>query len=378
MSGWGSQMISRISALFIGLMCMLFTVPSLAQTIVYSENFIGGVGYSPGSSQWNNWISFRASLTGGYNFITVKGSLAPVGLTCTNPTTATQIANALNTGTTSSFSCDGNSWKVGTCGIGIELNVGTGTICTCNVGLSVRPTLQVSNPNWGGLGGTTCFAPSQTLTVELSVDTTLPVVTITNVPAITDGSTPFIATFTFSEDISGMSLADVTAALTNATATGLTETIANRRFIVTITPNGAGDVSVGLNSAAVQDAAGNGNAAATPQVAILFVPDPSLSVTVTANDTSDVVAGQVITYTYVVVNDGNQIISDISLSDVHGGSGTAPAPNADSAILTDTGTIGDSTNLTTGDGSWDVLAPGDILSVDALYTITQQDIDTLQ
>ncbi len=106
--------------------------------------------------------------------------------------------------------------------------------------------------------------------------------------------------------------------------------------------------------------------------------NPSLLVTKVADDTTDVVLNQVITYTYTVTNNGNVPITGIALSDAHGGSGTAPAPDADAATLTDNGTTGDSPNLTTGDNEWDTLAPGDVLTVTATYTVTQSDIDNLQ
>ncbi|MCB1441210.1 MAG: DUF11 domain-containing protein, partial [Nitratireductor sp.] len=105
---------------------------------------------------------------------------------------------------------------------------------------------------------------------------------------------------------------------------------------------------------------------------------PALTVTKSASDTTEVTVGQVITYTYTITNTGNQTISAIKLSDAHGGSGTAPAPDPDSAMLTDNAPTGDSTNPTTGDGEWDVLAPGDVLTVTATYTVTQTDVDTQQ
>ena len=558
----------------------------------YSENFSAAVGYSPGSSQWDNWDSFRAALSGTFSAARINGTLDATGRSCTNPTLATQIANGLNAQTDFSIVCDGHTWRSSTCGVGKELTVGSGSSCQCSSDHTVRPQIGASNTNWGGIGGTTCNAPSQTITVEFFGDTVSPNVTITDVPAATDGSTPFVGTFTFSEVVTGLTLSEINAALTNATASTLTEIIPNRRFTVTITPNGAGNVSVGLNAGVVQDSAGNNNTAATPQVAILDSTPPSVSilnapsfhdgstafnvtfefsedvinfdfsditlgnatasnfvtvdsntytadinpssgsditidvasavaqdlagndnaaatqvmvgfpsasinkvvdvsnvttlpaaltytitvtntgtanlasptltptlaqssnslsldaspivssgdtnannildvgetwiytgiytvtqanmddfgditctmsfiatgiaaiattaetttisanplltVTKTADKTTDVVAGEDVTYTYVVTNAGNQTLTNISLSDAHGGTGTAPAPNADTATLTDNGQTGDSTNTTTGDNVWDQLAPGDILTATTVYTVTQEDIDTLQ
>ena len=106
--------------------------------------------------------------------------------------------------------------------------------------------------------------------------------------------------------------------------------------------------------------------------------NPSLTVTKSASDTVNVSVGQVITYTYTITNTGNQTISAIKLSDSHDGSGPAPAPDPDTATLTDNAPTGDSNNDTTGDGEWDALAPGDVLTVTGTYTITQNDVDTQQ
>ncbi len=106
--------------------------------------------------------------------------------------------------------------------------------------------------------------------------------------------------------------------------------------------------------------------------------NPALSITKSASDKTDVTVGHTVTYTYTITNTGNQTISAIQLSDAHGGSGTPPAPDADSATLTDNAPTGNSANSATGDGAWDSLAPGDVLTVTAPYTVTQTDVDTLQ
>ena len=104
--------------------------------------------------------------------------------------------------------------------------------------------------------------------------------------------------------------------------------------------------------------------------------NPALTVTKVASDTTDVTLNQVITYTYRVENTGNQTITNVTLSDAHNGSGAAPVPGGET-LTTDTAPLGDSTDGGIN-GTWDSIAPGDIVTFTATYTVTQSDVDTLQ
>jgi uncharacterized repeat protein (TIGR01451 family) len=99
-------------------------------------------------------------------------------------------------------------------------------------------------------------------------------------------------------------------------------------------------------------------------------------VTKVADKTSNVNAGDVITYTYTVTNDGNVTINNLTLADVQNAAGPAPVPGSE--ILSDTPPNGNSTDTTANDGVWDVLAPGDTLTFTATYTVKQADVDNLQ
>jgi large repetitive protein len=113
-------------------------------------------------------------------------------------------------------------------------------------------------------------------------------------------------------------------------------------------------------------------------VSVAVVPaGPALLVTKVASPDTNVPAGTVVTYTYTVTNSGNQVLTNISLNDVHAGSGPAPVP-ANETLTTDSGTANDSTDATANDGQWSALAPGDVITLTAIYTITQSDVDTQQ
>ncbi len=101
-----------------------------------------------------------------------------------------------------------------------------------------------------------------------------------------------------------------------------------------------------------------------------------MSVTKTADKILNVVAGDVITYTYKVLNDGNVTIQNISLADVHNAASPAPIPGSET--LTDVPPLGNSTDVTPSDGVWSTLAPGDTITFTATYTVTQSDVDNLQ
>ena len=102
----------------------------------------------------------------------------------------------------------------------------------------------------------------------------------------------------------------------------------------------------------------------------------NLSVTKEADVVTNVVVGQTITYTYRVTNTGDQVMSNITLSDVHNGSGTPPVPTGE-VLTNDSLPAGDSSDGGVNE-SWDILAPGDEVTFTGTYVVTQSDVDTLQ
>ncbi len=112
-----------------------------------------------------------------------------------------------------------------------------------------------------------------------------------------------------------------------------------------------------------------------PIVSNYQCPAPSLSMTKVADNPGPYTAGDVVTYTYTVLNDGDQIVRDIAIADTHNGSDPAPVPGNET-LLTDAAPTGDSTDAGTNN-SWDVLAPGDTVVFTGTYIITAIDAANL-
>jgi uncharacterized repeat protein (TIGR01451 family) len=81
---------------------------------------------------------------------------------------------------------------------------------------------------------------------------------------------------------------------------------------------------------------------------------PSILLVKSVDDATDVTAGQVLTYTYMVTNNGNTTLNNVSVADIHNGTGTL-------------GTISPAVIAS--------LAPLAVTIFTATYTVTQEDID---
>ena len=116
---------------------------------------------------------------------------------------------------------------------------------------------------------------SNTAATQLSAtfDGTVPTVAISG--ASGNINTPFTATITFSEDVTGFDVSDI--AVTNATLSGFTGT--GSTYTVFVTPTADGAVTLDVAAAAALDVANNSNTAAT-QLAVNFdatVPTVAIS-----------------------------------------------------------------------------------------------------
>ena len=126
---------------------------------------------------------------------------------------------------------------------------------SATVGLAIAASHNIQDGASNALSNT---APTGTNDNSYVVDNTAPSVTISGVPSASDA--PFTATFTFSEAVTGFAVGDIT--LGNATASSFTST-STTVYTALVTPTAAGAVTVDVPANAAQDAAGNGNTAAT-------------------------------------------------------------------------------------------------------------------
>ena len=137
-------------------------------------------------------------------------------------------------------------------------------------GVSATVTLAIAashNIEDGASNALSNTAPTGTNDNSYVVDNTAPTVTISGVPATSDA--PFTATFTFPEAVTGFAVGDIT--LGNATASSFTVT-STTVYTALVTPTAAGAVTVDVPANAAQDAAGNGNTAATRASSTYAVP----------------------------------------------------------------------------------------------------------
>ena len=161
---------------------------------------------------------------------------------------------------------------------------------SATVGLAIAASHNIQDGASNALSNT---APTGTNDNSYVVDNTAPTVTIGDVPAISDA--PFTATFTFPEAVTGFAVGDIT--LGNATASSFTVT-STTVYTALVTPAATGAVTVDVPANAAQDAAGNGNTAAT-RASSTYTGSATRGVTVSATVLT-VTEGTTGTYTVVL------------------------------------------------------------------------------
>ncbi|WBX73326.1 gliding motility-associated C-terminal domain-containing protein [Tenacibaculum pacificus] len=140
------------------------------------------------------------------------------------------------------------------------------------------------------------------------------------------------------------------------------EDLDNSEVINTATV-GAQDPSTGSVTDLSDDPTDNTTTTNDPTI-VPLISVPEISVTKTADDDSNVKEGQIITYTYTITNTGNVTFDDISLSDIHSGTGALGTITLQSTSGIDDGL----------DNIVNQLAPTLNAIWTATYTITSSDI----
>jgi len=113
----------------------------------------------------------------------------------------------------------------------------------------------------------------------------------------------------------------------------------------------------------------------------VITADPKLTVTKVADKTTDAEVGDVITYTYTIVNTGNVTLAGVGLTDNHLGNGSDFMFQNDCVATNDSvvsaGASSGTPSATLG-GTITTFDPDDTVTCTATYTVTQDDVDLLQ
>jgi hypothetical protein len=128
---------------------------------VFSEDFFQFESAPAQCNRWNDFLNNQL-IDGSYSAVSMSGTFDPTGVTCSDPTAATQICQALHHGSFASVFCNGHTWNTGQCS-GTELSIDRG-VCVCAFGTE-RDVRACTGPDWGGMATDTCDAPDQNLTV---------------------------------------------------------------------------------------------------------------------------------------------------------------------------------------------------------------------
>ncbi len=167
---------------------------------------------------------------------------------------------------------------------------------TLSVGFgSVTSNLDRADASTSGTGGTSTAGAPVAITVG-TVDTAAPTATLTNVPAKINDRTPFTATVTFNEPVTGFAANDITVA---GGAKGAFTPVSTTEYTLVVTPAGGGanvEVTV-LADSATDGNSNTGPAAAVVETAVWDATAPTLDITGLPDKINDRTA-RTVTFTF--------------------------------------------------------------------------------
>lgn len=291
-------------------------------------------------------VTGTQSRLGSINVATVITETGPTGWLLSSSVTCND-ANAANSGNPASFSAtaSGSAFTIP------ATNIRAGAELTCSLTNTKLPTLRLRKISNGGVGS-----------FNFSGTNGYGAITITTVTAGTVATSAIRTLSNFS------------------TATVVTETIPADYYVsgITCTGLGSGTATVNLGAGTVSlnaAATAPGNTVVCTYTDTKFTP--VLVIDKISSLPGPVSVGDIITYTYRVTNTGNITVNSINISETFNGHGSAPVPQNE-ILLTDAAPTGDSADTVSNNGVWSQLAPGDVISFSANYTVVQNDIDQLQ
>jgi hypothetical protein len=328
---------------------------------------LGGFG-GPFSFAQSNLASNPPAITTASETTATPASPAQINITTIGTSvtvTDTQIAGYAITAascTDANSSITGNTGTFGTF-LGTVLTLAAarvvaGADITCVI-TSTRPRVKIQKTTIGGSGGPFNFTTSNLATMPAAI-TTVAAGTPTPASPTANNVTTVGASATITETAIGtFFLSSVTCTDANSAITGNVGNIGTLAGTTLTLP--AASVNAGAD---ITCAFSNTKA------------NPNLTILKSSSTAGPVNVGAAITYTYKVTNIGNVPMTNISINDVHNGTGVLTLP-ANETLTTDVAPFGDSSDTTSNNGVWSILAPGDSVTFTATYVVTQHDVDYL-
>ncbi|MFC2152743.1 beta strand repeat-containing protein, partial [Bacteroidota bacterium] len=196
-----------------------------------------------------------------------------------------------------------------------EIDVTNGTVSNFNTAANPEFTFDITPTGQGeitvdvaGAVAKDAAGNDNTAATQYAIefDSTNPTVAITSTEPDPTNTNVDI-TITFNEEISGFVSGDITVG--NGSVTGFVEQTVGLEYDVIVTPAGDGLVTVDINAGVANDAAGNGNDAATQYSVLYDGTDPDVTLTSTELDPTN-------TDPFILTIEFNEGVTDFALTDL--------------------------------------------------------------
>ena len=327
-------------------------------TLTLTKISVGGTGsfIFTGNNGWSSQTITTATagtgLAGATQILSVIGTATTINEAPAGGFGLTAVAcTGLGSGGTATVS--GNSFTFDVAA------TAAGSAIACTV-TNKTATVKVQKITSGGFGGPFSFTQTNLASTPTAIATTV-ASTATPASPTAINATTLATTVTLTEPaISGFFISSASCSDANSAFTGNTGLIGTLSTTTLTIP--AVNIKAGSDFTCVFT-----NIKGAPQLTIVK----------TASSSGPFSVGQVITYTYKVTNNGNVAMTAIVVADTHNGNGIFVGPKNE-VIFNDVAPASDSSDPSGNNGIWDVIGVGDTVKFTATYTVTQNDIDTLQ